>query len=482
MSSYLLTTLLSKPEPPLITQLRSSPHNLTVLPPTAREAKPFNHRLLYTPAAIVIPRNISEIQEALRIARENGINVSARCGGHSYAAHGIGGEDGVLVVDMKMFADFEVDIETGVASVGGGLRLGEVAWKLWENGERAMPHGVCPAVGIAGHSLLGGFGHASRMWGLAVDSILELQCVLADGSVITASQTENKELYWALRGAGPSFAIVTTFKMITYPAPPKNIVYNYRYRSLDPEVNTKAFMALHEFGRFGAVDERLGLGIVIFPTGEFWLRGVFFGELDEFHRIMDPFTEKLDVAFGYAIEKKEIMELGWPRKLEEVAEGRRLRIDLKIEAEGGYWERDTFYAKSLAEPVENVITEDAVRSLFDYFATEGQNTTCEWFLIFNLYGGPPGSSKINNPSIPSTTSSYSHRNVFHTWQFYAHTKSFDPEPGNTELLVPFLNGAVEALMKKMENKDGWGAYPGYIDAELKGLEAGSHIMVRTRNG
>lgn len=136
------------------------------------------------------------------------------------------------------------------------------------------PHGTCPGVGIAGHSLLGGFGHPSRMWGLAVDLILSLSVVLADGSLVTASEHENPDLYWAFRGAGPSFGIVTEFKLKTYPAPKKNILYAYTYRSLDPEVLTEAFMAAHDFGIKGPPQE-LGFGMEIRPGVEFKIRGVY---------------------------------------------------------------------------------------------------------------------------------------------------------------------------------------------------------------
>lgn len=136
------------------------------------------------------------------------------------------------------------------------------------------PHGTCPGVGIAGHSLLGGFGHPSRMWGLAVDLILSLSIVLADGSLVTASERENPDLYWAFRGAGPSFGIVTEFKLKTYPAPKKNILYAYTYRSMDPEVLTEAFLAMQEFGMRGPPQE-LGIGMEVRPGVEFKIRGVY---------------------------------------------------------------------------------------------------------------------------------------------------------------------------------------------------------------
>lgn len=139
---------------------------------------------------------------------------------------------------------------------------------------RRCPHGTCPGVGIAGHSLFGGFGYPSRMWGLALDSIVSLSAVLADGSFITASKDENQDLYWAFRGAGPSFGIVTEFKLQTYPAPKNNIVFSYLYRSLDVGVSTKAFLAMQEFGKQGPPPE-LGIGVELRPGGAFKVRGMY---------------------------------------------------------------------------------------------------------------------------------------------------------------------------------------------------------------
>lgn len=112
------------------------------------------------------------------------------------------------------------------------------------------------------------------MWGLAVDSILSLSVALADGSFVTASEHEDPDLYWAFCGAGPSFGIVTEFKLKTYPAPKGNIVYSYIYRSLDVAVSTKAFLMVQRFGARGPPQE-LGIGVEVRRGGEFRVRGVY---------------------------------------------------------------------------------------------------------------------------------------------------------------------------------------------------------------
>src|SRR5690606_1629610 len=139
--------------------------------------------------------------------------VQARSGGHSYAAFGLGGKDGSMVIDLEAFQSVTLQRNgTKVsARVGAGIRLGNLATKLFELGGRAIPHGTCPGVGVGGHALHGGFGPTSRNWGLTVDVIEKVEGVTADGKSFTASLAQNSDLFWALRGAGASFAIVTHF-------------------------------------------------------------------------------------------------------------------------------------------------------------------------------------------------------------------------------------------------------------------------------
>ncbi|KAL7270659.1 hypothetical protein RUND412_006625 [Rhizina undulata] len=439
---------------------------------------PYNRRLSNVfPGVIIIVRNVHEIQEIVRITIRHGAKLCVRNGGHSYAAHGLGGDSGAVMMDLVNLNEVEFEEGDGSVRLGGGVRLGDAADLLWEkSGGKAIPHGSCPAVGFAGHSLLGGFGHASRMWGLALDSIVEMSCVLADGSLVTASKTENEDLYWALRGAGPSFGIVVGFTCLTHDAPDDNVVYSYEYHYLDPKVATKAYMEVHEFGKFEALDNRLSLGVTILPGGSFSVRGVFFGPIIEFRLLMDPLFEKLDDLFGKGgIKNKKVNEMGWIQQLKEMGGRKTLRVFPEIWNAGVYYEHDCFYAKSLVEPDDNVISMEAVKALFNYLAmeenraTEGNKCPFSWFIICNLYGGPAGFSRIADPQpIPASSSCYAHRNSLFVWQFYA---SCEETEEATQGVVPFVDGMAQSIVKKMGLAKGWGAYPGYIDSELKGIDA-----------
>ena len=105
---------------------------------------PYNLRLNFTPIAIAVPQTVPQVQAAVRCAAALGVKVNPKSGGHSYASHSIGGEDGHLVVDLKYFRGTTMDLETSIATIGPGARLGNVALDLFAQGGRALPHGICP--------------------------------------------------------------------------------------------------------------------------------------------------------------------------------------------------------------------------------------------------------------------------------------------------------------------------------------------------
>lgn len=108
------------------------------------DASSFNLRLNYTPVAVVGVSTAAQVQNAVRCARQLGIKANAKCGGHSYASFGLGGEDGHLVVEMSRMDKVVLDNGTGIATVEGGARLGHLATELWNQGGRAISHGTCP--------------------------------------------------------------------------------------------------------------------------------------------------------------------------------------------------------------------------------------------------------------------------------------------------------------------------------------------------
>lgn len=165
--------------------------------------------------AVVRARSTADVQTAVTWAREFGVPIVARSGGHSYT--GYSSTTGVLV-DVSSMTSVGYDDATGVASLGGGVRNANVYAQLAKV-DRTVTHGRCYQVGFAGLSLGGGIGFNMRRLGLTCDQLISTEMVLADGSAVRVSTEENPDLFWAIRGAGGgNFGIHTAFEVQTHPA------------------------------------------------------------------------------------------------------------------------------------------------------------------------------------------------------------------------------------------------------------------------
>jgi len=186
----------------------------------ARTGRVFNarHPDRY-PAAVLLAADDADLVAGARWARERGLRVSVRAGGHSWAVWSV--RDDALLIDLGELRDMEYDPGTEVAAVRPAVRGGtELAPFLADHG-RAFPGGHCESVGLGGYLLQGGQGWNGRVWGWACENVLGIDAVTADGRLVHADETGNPDLYWAARGAGPGFpALVTRFYLRTYPKPP----------------------------------------------------------------------------------------------------------------------------------------------------------------------------------------------------------------------------------------------------------------------
>jgi FAD/FMN-containing dehydrogenase len=165
------------------------------------------------PDAIAKCRDTADVLACVRFAREHGIEVSVRGGGHNAAGLGVG--DGVLVIDLGLLRSTTVDPEHHTVRVDAGATWGDVDHATVAFGQ-ATPSGFIASTGVAGLTLGGGIGYLARRFGLTVDNLLSADVVLADGTFITASETSHPDLFWALRGGGGNFGIVTSFTFRTH--------------------------------------------------------------------------------------------------------------------------------------------------------------------------------------------------------------------------------------------------------------------------
>jgi len=166
-----------------------------------------------SPKAIARCLDADDVMAAVRIAGGLGVDVAVRGGGHNGA--GLGSCDG-LVIDLSLDRAVRIDPAARLAEVSGGARLSDLDHAAHASG-LATPAGIIGSTGVGGLTLGGGFGHLTRRYGLTIDNLASADVVLADGSFVTADAEREPDLFWALRGGGGNFGIVTKFTLRLHP-------------------------------------------------------------------------------------------------------------------------------------------------------------------------------------------------------------------------------------------------------------------------
>jgi hypothetical protein len=176
--------------------------------------KVYNGMIDRHPRLIARCRDVADVIAAVDFARDNGLLLAIRGGGHN--AGGLGVCDDGLVIDLSRMRGIRVDPEARTVRVEGGCVWGDVDHATHAFG-LATPSGFISTTGVAGLTLGGGIGHLTRRHGLVIDNLLEADLVLADGSYVTAGPETNPDLYWAIRGGGGNFGVVTSFLFRLHP-------------------------------------------------------------------------------------------------------------------------------------------------------------------------------------------------------------------------------------------------------------------------
>jgi FAD/FMN-containing dehydrogenase len=177
--------------------------------------KLYNAMIDKRPLAIARCADVADVIEAVNFGRDSKLPIAIRGGGHN--GPGLGSVDDGLVIDLSAMKGVRVDPKNSTVRVGPGCTTGDVDHATQAFGQ-AVPFGIISTTGVAGLTLSGGHGYLSRQYGLSVDNLLEADVVLADGSFVTASEADNADLLWALRGGGGNFGVVTSFLFRTHPA------------------------------------------------------------------------------------------------------------------------------------------------------------------------------------------------------------------------------------------------------------------------
>ncbi len=189
------------------------------------------------PLLVVHPANAQDVQAALAFASSDHLPLAVRCGGHSYAGYSTC--EGGLLLDMSGFRNIDIAADRSSARLGGGVLCGAVEIETAKEGLAAVL-GQCPSVGVGGFLLGGGVGPLMSKYGLGCDNLLGAELVLANGRLVKTNARENPDLYWAIRGGGGNFGVVTEFEVALHPVS-KLLAGIITLESADPREILRAF-------------------------------------------------------------------------------------------------------------------------------------------------------------------------------------------------------------------------------------------------
>jgi FAD/FMN-containing dehydrogenase len=204
-------------EKPTVEQLQAGLRGELIRPEDAGyddARKVYNGMIDKRPALIVRCADVADVISAVNFARASGMTVSIRGGGHNVV--GFASNDGGIVIDLSRMKGIRVDPEKRTVRAEGGATWGDLDHATHAFG-LAVPAGIVSTTGIGGLTLGGGVGNLTHTYGLTCDSLLSADVVTADGRLVTASPTKNKDLFWGLRGGGGNFGVVTSFEYKLHP-------------------------------------------------------------------------------------------------------------------------------------------------------------------------------------------------------------------------------------------------------------------------
>ena len=262
--------------------------------------KVYNGMIDRRPAVVVRPVNVGDVMAAVDLARENGLDLAIRGGGHSVP--GFGTYDGGVVIDLSAMRGVHVDPVAGLARAEGGATWGDFNAATYPFG-LATTGGIISTTGVAGLTLGGGIGYLDRAYGLSCDNLVSADVVTADGRFVTATEADNSDLLWALRGGGGNFGVVTSLQFRVHPV--KDIYGGPMFYDLEDAESVLRFYrefiddAPEQLGAFPAF--QIAPPLPFIPEDRhgdtmFLVVACWAGPLDEGERVLKPFHDVAPVV------------------------------------------------------------------------------------------------------------------------------------------------------------------------------------------
>jgi FAD/FMN-containing dehydrogenase len=305
------------------------------------------------PALIARCADTADVRHAIGFARSEGLDVAVRGGGHSIP--GFSTVDDGIVIDLSPMKGIEVDADAATVRAGGGVLWNELDAATQEHG-LAVTGGLVSTTGIAGFTLGGGIGWLMRKYGLACDNLRSAEVVTADGQVLTASATENPDLFWGLRGGGGNFGVVTTFEFDLHPVGPTVTAGPVFY----PGERAEEIMRFYRDYAKDAPDEATTLvNLLTAPPAPFlpeeWhgkklvaLIGCYSGDVEEGAKALAPFSELGDPVADLIgpmpyVQMQSLIDALWPKGTQAYMKAGYLREldDHAIETMASYHQNAT---------------------------------------------------------------------------------------------------------------------------------------------
>ncbi|KAI4242407.1 MAG: hypothetical protein LQ352_007245 [Teloschistes flavicans] len=344
-----------------------------------------------------------------------------------------GSSTGEISINMRNLQNFAMDETTHVATVGAGLLLANVSELLYDAGQRFIPHGTCLQVGIGGHATVGGAGPSSRLAGLTLDHISSVEVVLANATITTTSLTHNPDLFFALRGAGASFGVITSFQFRTDPAPPSSINYVFTWNATDAASRAAIFKSWQKYISNSTLPRQLSSTLTMNPFVSL-MAGAYFGSRADFDALAIPhFFPQASAFTADVFTNYHSLTQLWGQQIQD----------------SGIADPSYFYAKSLGFRPATVIPDAVVDKVFTYLATT-KTDAAFWALNFEV-----GLGAVSDVAIDATANP--ERDVLYFMLSYA--RNTGRVTSNT---TQFLNG-LNAVAKSAHPNAFYGEYIGYVD-------------------